>query len=106
MNQTIVKAVITVFALSGVVSCTSTQEALSGFKPYVYVVTNGKDPEPLLKELGEKYYCEDGVITSDKLNKACCVEKSLAHKTMNSVVLWPPPPLPWRKISLLSVRSL
>jgi len=83
MNQTIVKAAITVLALSGVVSCTSTQEAWSGFKPseYVYVVTNGKDPEPLLKEQGVKYYCEEGVITSDKLNKACYVEKSLAQKT-------------------------
>ncbi|GGF81319.1 hypothetical protein [Alteromonas lipolytica] len=64
-------------------SCTSTQEAWSNYKPseYVYVVTEGVDPEPVLKESGVNYYCEEAEYTSDGLNKACYVEKSLAQKT-------------------------
>lgn len=83
MKQNFIKAAVTIVSLFCAVSCSSTQEAWSNYKPseYVYVVTDGKDPEPLLKEKGVNYYCEEAVYTSDKLNKACYVEKTLAQKT-------------------------
>lgn len=48
---------------------------------YAYVETNGEDPEPLLIKGGARYYCENVMLTSDGLNKACYVEKTFAQKT-------------------------
>ena len=72
-----------VLALAFAASCSSTQKAWSTFKPaeYAYVMTDGKDPEPILKENNIDYYCEKVAYTSDKLNKACYVEKTLAQKS-------------------------
>ena len=77
------KALLTFILVLLISSCSSTQKAWSKFEPmeYAYVITNGKDPEPLLKENNVKYYCEAVAYTSDKLNKACYVEKTFAQKT-------------------------
>ena len=83
MHKNMIKIYSLIFALVLVASCSSTQKVWSTFKPseYVYVMTDGKDPEPILKENNIDYYCEKVAYTSDKLNKACYVEKTLAQKT-------------------------
>lgn len=78
-----IKLYTLILTLTLVASCSSTQKAWSTFKPaeYAYIITDGKDPEPLLKENNIKYFCEEVTYSSDNLNKACFVEKSLAQKT-------------------------
>ena len=72
--------ILSTFVLS---SCSSTGEVWSKYKPseYAYVVSNGIDPEPELKNADVKYYCEKVIQSSSGLDKACYVKKSLAQKT-------------------------
>lgn len=78
-----IKTYTLMFTLVLVVSCSSTQKAWFTFKPaeYAYVMTDGIDPEPLLKENKVNYFCEKLAYSSHNLNKACSVEKTLAQKT-------------------------
>jgi len=66
-----------------ITSCASTQKAWSKFEPseYAYVESNGSDPEPMLIKNELHYYCTEVKYSSDNLNKACYVEKSLAQQS-------------------------